>query len=187
MSTKPPIEGTGEPPVPKVPNAETRAAMAEAEEMIRKRRMPFTSGMDRSDGIALLGVALVSLAGADFAISYANFPYFSGISLGRLSGVAAGWALATYGPIVAAVLFWKRAKQSTLPWLFHALLLPVFYCLLLVGSKIMLSMLNVSDFDDSLGAPIMPALFCVMAVTIIYFSALATRQALRWSGGFKGR
>jgi hypothetical protein len=142
--------------------------------------------MNRSDGLALAGVIVASFAGINFARTFADHPYFSGKPFWELSIVAAGWMLATYGPIITAALFWRLAKRSALPWLFHVLLLPMFYGLLLAGNAVMLSMLDVPDFDDTLGAPMMPAFFCTIATAIVYFSALAARGLLKLNARSSG-
>jgi hypothetical protein len=55
--------------------------------------------MERCDKLALAGVIIVSLVGAAFTKSFAYRLYFEHISSGKLLIAAAGWALATYGPI----------------------------------------------------------------------------------------
>jgi len=72
---------------------------------------------------------------------------------------------------------WRWADRFSAGWLLHLLLIPCLYVLLLAGQRIMLSTVNDPDFDASLGAPIMPAFFCDLAVMAIYFSALGAKQA----------
>ena len=128
--------------------------------------------MNRCDQLALAGVIIVSLEGVAFTHSFAFHLYFSQMPIAQLLIAVVGWVMVTYGPIIVATLLWGLAKRSSAPWLLHFLLLPSFWALLVAGNSLMLSTLNVPDFDDTLGAPIMPALL-VMTVTIaLYASAL---------------
>lgn len=135
--------------------------------------------MNLRDKLALTGVIIVSVEGVAFTKSFAYKLYFGQMPIGNLLIAGTGWALASYGPIILAALFWGIAKRSSMPWLLHVLLLPSFYGLLLAGNALMLSTLDVPDFDDTLGAPIMPALVVMIVTLLVYFSALAGQQALR--------
>ena len=97
---------------------------------------------------------------------------FAGLHIAELPIAVVGWVIVTYGPIIVATLLWGLAKRSSASWLLHFLLLPSFWALLVAGNSLMLSTLNVPDFDDTLGAPIMPALLVMTLTTALYASAL---------------
>ena len=132
--------------------------------------------MKRSDTLALAGLIIVSLGGVAFTKSFAYHLYFGEMPAGTMSIAIAGWAIAAYGPILLAWLFWRMAQRISVAWLLHMMLLPSFYALLLAGNALMLSTLEVPDFDDTLGAPIMPALLSIAVTAIVYFSALVARH-----------
>ena len=136
--------------------------------------------MKRSDKLALAGAIIMSCQGVSFATGPVFRLYAPEITAREFPVAIAGWALASYAPILVATLFWRLATRFSTGWLLHLLLLPCLYALLLAGSRIMLSTVNDPDFDNSLGAPIMPALFCALVVTVVYFSALAVKQVSRW-------
>jgi hypothetical protein len=142
--------------------------------------------MDRCIKLALVGVITVSLAGFSFINSFAYRLYFGQVPTTKLSVAVTGWALASYGPVIVAALIWKLAKRSSVPWLFHILLLPSFYALLVAGNALMLSTLNVPDFDDTLGAPIMLALFIIIGTMAIYLLALIVNQTSRFTARGNG-
>ncbi len=50
----------------------------------------------------------------------------------------------------------------------------------------MLSTINDPDFDSTLGAPIMPAMLCILVVMVLYFSALAVKQILKLRARLNG-
>ena len=135
--------------------------------------------MNRSDKLALAGVILVSLEGAAFTRSFAYHLYFDGMPMGKLLIAASGWVLATFGPIRTAAFLWRLSHRFPKAWLLHLLLLPCLYVLLLAGERIMLSTVSDPDFDGTLGAPIMPAILCILLVAATYFSALASEYALK--------
>lgn len=133
--------------------------------------------MRRSDLLALVGVFLMSCEGVSFAMG----PLFRQLYLPRINAwefpiAIAGWALASCGPILVAALFWRLAGRFSAGWLLHVLLLPCFYALLLAGNWLMLSAVDVPDFDVTMGAPILPAFFCILVITVVYFSALAVKR-----------
>jgi hypothetical protein len=112
--------------------------------------------------------------------------YAPDITAWELPVAIAGWALITYGPILTAALFWKWGDQFSNGWLLHILLIPCLYALLLAGERIMGSTVRDSDFDGTLGAPVMPAMLCALVVIAIYFSALAAKQISRWQSRANG-
>lgn len=132
----------------------------------------------------MLAMAAAALMSCEVAM-FANGPvfrelYLPQITLSELPVAIAGWVLASYGPILVAALFWRWADRFSAGWLLHLLLIPCLYALLLAGSRLMLSTINDPDFDNTLGAPIMPGMLCDLAVMAVYFSALAVKQLSKW-------
>lgn len=143
--------------------------------------------MRRSDTLALAGAILMSFQGVLFATGsvFRTF-YAPDITAWELPAWVAGWALITYGPILTAALFWRWGDRFSRGWLLHILIIPILYAVLLAGSRIMGSTVRDSDFDSTLGAPIMPAFLCALVVIAIYFSALAAKRILRWQTRLNG-
>lgn len=146
--------------------------------------------MKLSNKLALAGVIAVTLVGAAFTRSFAYKLYFEQLPIGRpmptgqfLTAVA-GWALATYGPILVAALFWNLAKRFPVLWILHVLLPLCLYRLLFAGNALMLSALEVGDFDATMGGPIMPAFFVIIVTLVVYFSALIVSK---WKAHSSGR
>jgi len=142
--------------------------------------------MRRSGTLALTGVILMSCQGVLFATGPIFRLYARDITAWELPVAVAGWALASYGPILVATLFWRWADRFPKGWLLHLLLLPCLYALLLAGRRIMGSTVIDSDFDSTLGAPIMPALLFSVVVMAVYYSALAAKPVSRRQGRSKG-
>jgi hypothetical protein len=136
--------------------------------------------------VALAGAALITGQG----VLFARGPVFREIYGPEITGwelpvAIAGWVLASYGPILAGALLWRWADRFSKGWLLHLLLVPCLYALLLAGARIMLSTVNDPDFDNTLGAPIMPAFFCAFVVLVVYFSALAMKRVSKFHAGSK--
>ena len=68
--------------------------------------------MKRSDKLALAGLIIVSLGGAALTNSFAYQLYFGQMPPGKLAIAIAGWAVAAYGPILLAGLFWRMAQLT---------------------------------------------------------------------------
>ena len=135
--------------------------------------------MRRSSKIALIGAILMSCQGILFATGPIYRLYAPEITVLELPVAVAGWAIASYGPLLVAVLFWRWADRFSRGWLLHILLLPCLYAVLLAGWRIMGSTVVDSDFDSTLGAPIMPSLLCAIVVMTAYYAALAGKLASR--------
>jgi len=136
--------------------------------------------MRRSGKVSGIGLVLVSLTGVAFLRSRAYGLYFDQMSLDNWLIAAAGWCLATYGPILVTLWLWRLTKMRHISWIIHIALLPSLFALLVVGERIMLSTLYSPDFDSTLGAPIMPALLAVLAAATIYYSALMVERRARF-------
>jgi len=143
--------------------------------------------MRRSDTLALAGAILMSFQGVLFATGpvFRSF-YAPDITAWKLPVWVAGWALITYGPILTAALFWRWADRFSHSWLLHILMIPCLYALLLAGGRSMGSTVRDSDFDSTLGAPVVPAFLSALVVIAIYFSALAAKQISRWQSRLNG-
>lgn len=138
--------------------------------------------MCRSGKLALAGLVSVTLLGAAFMQSRAYGLYFNRMPFGEWLVAAAGWIIATYGPVLVAISLWRSAKYCRNPWALHLLLLPILYVMLVAGSRLILTTLYVPDFDATLGAPILPAFVSIVATVTIYFFALVAEGVSR-SGG----
>lgn len=138
--------------------------------------------MRRSDTLALAGAILMSCQGVLFATGPIFRLYAPEITAQEFPVAIGGWVLASYGPILVAALFWRWADRFSKGWLLHLLLIPCLYALLLAGWRMMGSAVADSDFDNTLGAPIMPSMLLSVVVMAIYFSALAVKQISRWQG-----
>ncbi len=138
--------------------------------------------MRLSGTLALIGAILVSCEGAFFAAGPVfRELYLPQIAAWNLPVAIAGWALASYGPIVVAAFFWRGADRFAQGWLLHLLLIPCLYAVFLTGDRVMLNTVNDPDFDSTSGAPIMPAMLCILAVIIVYFLALAIKRSRKIS------
>jgi hypothetical protein len=135
--------------------------------------------MNRSDKLAVVGAVIMSYEAFSFAIGPVIGLYLPEITACELPVAIAGWVIASYGPIVVATLFWRLADRLSMGWLLHILLVPCLYALLLTGERLMLSTVSDPDFDGTLGAPIMPAMFCDLVVIVVYFSALVAKQVFK--------
>jgi len=137
--------------------------------------------MRLSDKLALGGAIFMSVESVGFAIGPVFRLYAPEITGWELPLAIAGWVLASYSPILVAALFWRWADRFAKGWLLHLLLIPCVFVPVLAGERMMQATVSDVDFDDTLGAPIMPALLCLVAVVAIYFSALAVNCALKLS------
>lgn len=68
-----------------------------------------------------------------------------------------GWFVATFGPIGIAVLFWRVAKLFRHGWILHLLFLPCTVALYVAGEKVILFATDYTDFDHTLGGPVLQA------------------------------
>lgn len=105
--------------------------------------------------------------------------YAPEITAPELPVAVAGWAIASYGPLLIAIFFWRWADRFSSSWLLHVLLLPCLYAVLLAGWQIMGSTVVDSDFDSTLGAPILPSLLCAIVVMAAYYAAVAVKSVSR--------
>jgi hypothetical protein len=83
-----------------------------------------------------------------------------------------GWSIATLGPIVLAVVFWRWAKMLRKAWVLHVLMLPSALAMLKVGASLMLSVTGTPDFDDTIGGPLIQAIALLSLAIIGYYSAV---------------
>lgn len=129
--------------------------------------------MNRLDKIALataVAATLLSVTRYRFAFEY----YADQMLPGSLVVAALGWGLATYGPLVVAVAFWRSAKHfpSPVPLMLHLLFVPCAFAALAAGDAVMLSTINDPDFDATLGAPELPAFMALIVSIFSYFIAV---------------
>lgn len=133
--------------------------------------------MNRLDGIATVTALAATLMGI---VGFRNFAfgYYADQMLpGSLPVGMAGWAIATYGPLIAAVAWWRYAKRLSrnVALSLHAIFLPCVLGIFWAGDAIMLAILSDPDFDATLGAPEMPALLSLAVAIVSYYAAVAIR------------
>src|SRR3954470_11542760 len=83
-----------------------------------------------------------------------------------------GWFVATFGPIGAAVGFWRLAKRVRASWLLHLLFVPCAFALLLAGQAPMLFVIGEPDFDSAIGGPVLQAGLLFAIAVAVYLAAL---------------
>jgi hypothetical protein len=132
--------------------------------------------MNRFDKLALVAVILVTLicvrGPGDLVYDY----YRKQIPDGMLPIGLAGFVIATYGPITVAVLFWRWAKRTSMPWVLHLLLVPSAAGLLSIGEALMLHVIKDPDFDATMDAPLMASTLLFLVAIGTYFGALIAKQ-----------
>lgn len=94
-----------------------------------------------------------------------------------------GWLLATFAPIVSAMVFSRLSKTARKGWMLHLLLLPVAFAFVRIGAAIMVTVTGgLPDFDETLGGPVLQA-FTLLILTIVgYYSAGLIRVLRRPAG-----
>lgn len=127
--------------------------------------------MRRFDILALCTAALVSLRYGPISFGVTDI-YLPHASRFQWALWITGWAIATYGPILAAALCWRWSRRSRRPIVPHLLFLPCAFLLFDQGGQLMLSVTELRDFDDTVGAPIMGGMLLLMIAIVLYFSAL---------------
>ncbi|HEY1607164.1 MAG TPA: hypothetical protein VGF77_16360 [Allosphingosinicella sp.] len=136
--------------------------------------------MNRFDKMALTAVIVVTLLCARGQVTIAHLY----IQMDHLPETiipiwAAGWAVATYGPIAIAAWFWRWAKRASAPGVLHILFLPCAIILLNMGEMIMLSVIPDPDFDATLSGPMIPAMLLLIVAAGGYFGALVAKRLRR--------
>lgn len=137
--------------------------------------------MNRFEKLALVAVIVVTLryvrGPGDFVYDY----YRKQVPEGMVSIGIAGWAIASYGPIAIAVLFWRWAKRVRSPWIVHLLFLPCAIALLATGDTLMLLVIEDPDFEATIGAPEMAATLLFLVAVGGYLAALIARRVSKSS------
>lgn len=134
--------------------------------------------MNRLEKLALATTIAVTILNVWGFGSVAYAYYLDQIRGGDLPIWAAGTMLATYGPIAAAVLFWRWAKKSMALWTSFVLFLLCAIGLFRGGETLMLAVIEDPDFDAMFGAPIMPATLLLMVAVTGFFAAVIARRRL---------
>jgi hypothetical protein len=86
-----------------------------------------------------------------------------------------GWLLASYGPIFIATTLWRGSKCVESPWLLHIAVLPGMFFAMREGSLLMLYAIDQTDFDSTIGAPVMTGIFLFLTAFVLYVAALISR------------
>jgi hypothetical protein len=128
--------------------------------------------LNRMDVFGLLAVCVTTFFFLGAALNAADL-YLSvkHMSAGDLIIGCAGWIIATFGPIVLAIVFWRCAKRLQRAWVLHLLMLPLALAMLNAGSALMLSVTGTPDFDDTIGGPVIQALALLLLAVSGYYSA----------------
>jgi hypothetical protein len=83
-----------------------------------------------------------------------------------------GWLLATFGPITVSIAFWRWSERLQKAWILHLLMLPLAYALVRSGASLMLVVIGIPDFDDTIGGPVIQASTLFVLAVIGYYSAV---------------
>jgi len=129
--------------------------------------------LNRLDIVAIVAVAVTSFlcirAASDAAQAYLGA---GPMPPGRQMLGLLGWFVATFGPIGAAVGFWRFAKRARTPWLVHPLFFPCAFVLLRAGEALMLFVIGEPDFDSTIGGPVLQAGLLFAVAVAAYLAAL---------------
>jgi hypothetical protein len=134
--------------------------------------------MNRFDIVALCAAFLVSVRYVPMMLGVADI-YLPHASTLQWASWIAGEIVFTYGPIALAVLCWRWSKGARWPAVPHLLVLPGAILLMHLGASLMLSVTIASDFDDTIGTP-------VIGGTLLFLIAFATYVAALMNLVIKG-
>ncbi|MEG3148469.1 hypothetical protein U1769_01130 [Sphingomonas sp. ZT3P38] len=137
---------------------------------------------NRLDIFALVAVIVTSALFLDAAFGAAEmYTSVQTIPAWKQAAGCFGWLVATFGPITVSVVFWRWSKRFRNAWILHLLMLPVAYALVAGGWSIMLFALNVSDFEDSIGGPVLQAMALFLLAVAGYYVAVLYRVFRKYS------
>lgn len=88
--------------------------------------------------------------------------------------------------MIIAILFWRWAKTLKKGWVFHLMMLPIALAMFKLGAFIMLSVIEIPDFDDIIGGPVIQAGVLLLLAVIGYYSAFLYTAFKRRSGASNG-
>jgi hypothetical protein len=128
---------------------------------------------NRLDVFAVVAVAITTKLFLGHALDAADL--YTSMQTMSAWGQAAGcfgWLLATLGPIAVSISFWRWSKRLSKAWILHLLMLPLAYALLWAGASLMLSVIGHSDFEDTIGGPVIQAGVLFGLAVIGYYSAV---------------
>ena len=138
--------------------------------------------LNRMDVFGLLAVGVTTFFFAGAALDAASlYASVRPMSAGDLVFGCSGWFIATFCPIVLAVVFWRWAKGLRKSWMLHVLMLPSALAILKLGSSLMLSVTGSPDFDDTIGGPAIQASVLFLLAVIGYYSAVLYAVFRQWS------
>ena len=151
------------------------------------REMRRRHALNRMDMFGLLAVGVTTFLFLGEALNAAGL-YMSvkRMSAGDLTIGCLGWLIATFGPIVVAIVFWRGTKRLQTPWVLHLLMLPLAFAMLYAGSALMLFVTGTPDFDDTIGGPVIQALALLLSAVIGYYSAVVYTALKRRSATANG-
>jgi hypothetical protein len=144
--------------------------------------------MGRFDQLALAIAAVATAIEAMGIHGFATRYYLDQVPNGKMPIGAAGWAIATYGPIGVAVLFWHGGKRVPAPWswMLHILFIPCAWGLFVAGESMMLSVIRDPDFDAVMGGPEFVPALSLFPVVGSYLAAVIIRHMSRVRGRMNG-
>jgi hypothetical protein len=129
--------------------------------------------INRMDVFGLLAVCVTTFFFLGAALNAADlYTSVRHMSAGDLVIGCSGWLVATFGPIVLAIVFWRCAKRLRKAWMLHLLMLPLSLAMFNAGSALMLSVTGAPDFDDTIGGPVIQALALLLLAVIGYYAAV---------------
>jgi hypothetical protein len=91
-----------------------------------------------------------------------------------------GWLLASYGAMVLAVLFWRCSKRMRFGWLLHPLFPVAAFLSYWAGGSIMLGAIGASDFDSTIGGPVIVGGLLLPISMLGYLVAVISFYVSRW-------
>lgn len=130
--------------------------------------------MNRFDIAALCAaIGITLLYGRE--VAHASELYLAHASTAERARWIAGELVATYGPIAFAAFCWRWSKRTSRPALPHLLALPGALLLFRAGAEAMLAAADFGDFDDTIGAPVIPGTYLLLLAIVVYVAALVNR------------
>lgn len=143
--------------------------------------------LNRMDVFGLISVVVTTLLFMGPALYAANlYTSVRPMSAGERVIGYFGWLIATFGPMILATLFWRWSKIFRKRWSLHLLMLPVALAMFKLGTSLMLSVIGSSDFDDTIGGPVIQARVLFVLAVIGYHLAFLYTAFKDRSGASNG-
>lgn len=129
---------------------------------------------NRLDAFAVVALILTTVLFLEPALDAADvYTSYQAMSAGAQVVAVFGWVIATFGPITASVAAWRWCKGRRRAWIVHLLLLPSSYAMFVGGAELILGATgDRTGFDNTLGGPILQAMFLLLLAVVGYYSAV---------------